>query len=71
MAYEGAKNLQHRLQSCFVNNEDHVICGDESNNSVAVWDSRTGVFTHSIPGHTNVVRALASSPVDIGFMTGR
>jgi len=69
-SYEGAKTKTHRLQSCFTSSEDHVLCGDEASNNIIVWDTRTGVMVHTLSGHTNIVRTLASSPNGMGFMSG-
>jgi len=68
--YEGAKHEQFRMQSVFTHDEGHIISGDESNNNIVVWDTRTGVLVSSLSGHTSVVRAVAASPIDTGFATG-
>ncbi|KNC79163.1 hypothetical protein SARC_08427 [Sphaeroforma arctica JP610] len=49
--------------------EDFVMTGDDKNNSVVLWNSRTGERLKYFVGHQGPIRCLASSPNSPGFFS--
>jgi cleavage stimulation factor subunit 1 len=60
---------KNRLQVTFNYNEDFILSSDENKYIVVVWDTRTGEVIQNLPGHTNVIRWIASSPIDPAIVT--
>jgi len=58
-----------RIAATFSYNEDFIFGSDESSLAVIIWDSRTGDQLQRLTGHNNVVRYVATSPVDSCIMT--
>ncbi|OZJ04868.1 hypothetical protein BZG36_02600 [Bifiguratus adelaidae] len=71
MEYRGATCVREELKATFNYNEDFVMMGDESTHTVYVWDTRTGQLSTRIGGHDDIVRCVASSPIDDGLLTCR
>ncbi|CAB4408291.1 unnamed protein product [Rhizophagus irregularis] len=69
VTYEGAVHRNNHVQSTFLCEEDYVISSDESDNSIICWDSRTGKLLTRWSGHTGIVRYVAASPTESGFMS--
>jgi cleavage stimulation factor subunit 1 len=67
--YTGGVSSKNRLQACFNYNEDMIFGSDEKANSALVWDSRSGELRQRLTGHNNLVRWIASSPVDNAIIT--
>jgi cleavage stimulation factor subunit 1 len=58
-----------RIQATFVENGDFVMCGDIYDNSINVWESRTGVFEKKLVGHTKHVKYISVSHTDDIFIS--
>jgi len=58
-----------RISAAFTSNEDYIFGSDENSFAVIIWDSRTGEQLQRLTGHNNVVRFVATSPVDTSIMT--
>ncbi|CAG8609482.1 1262_t:CDS:10, partial [Ambispora leptoticha] len=69
MEYKGAVQQNHSLQSSFTNNEDYVLSSDETTNNVVCWDTRTGELVKQWSGHAGIVRCVAASPTEPGFIS--
>jgi cleavage stimulation factor subunit 1 len=65
----GIQQQKNRLQSTFNYNEEFIFGSDESGMAAVVWDSRTGDLAQRLTGHNNVVRYIATSPVENAVMT--
>lgn len=71
MEYKGHEQRLQMLQPSFSYNEDFIMIGDESSTDVICYDTQTGALVKRIPGHNNLVRCVAASPVDNGILTCR
>ncbi|KAI7903971.1 WD40-repeat-containing domain protein [Cokeromyces recurvatus] len=71
MEYKGHDQHSQLLQPTFSYNEDFVLIGDESSTDAICYDTYTGVLLKRITGHNNIVRCIAASPTDNGFLTCR
>lgn len=71
MEYKGHEQRVQMLQPSFSYNEDFIMIGDESSTDVICYDTQTGALVKRIPGHNNLVRCVAASPVDNGILTCR
>jgi len=60
---------KHRLMSTFNHTEDFVLGSDELQLCGVVWDARTGEVVQRLTGHNNLVKWVATSPVDSSMMT--
>ncbi|KAG9289853.1 hypothetical protein G9A89_015433 [Geosiphon pyriformis] len=67
--YEGAMQMNNAIQTTFTFNEDFVLSSDESNNTVVCWDTRTGQLIKRFSGHASIVRCVAASPTEPGFIS--
>lgn len=47
----------------------YVVSSDETSNSALLWDARTGDLVQRLPGHTALVRAVATSTTDAALIT--
>nr|CAG8441802.1 6524_t:CDS:10 [Entrophospora candida] len=66
LKYEGANQS---LQTTFTYNEDYILGSDEVNYNIICWDSRTSLILKKLGGHTNIVRCIAASPTEPGFIS--
>lgn len=71
MEYKGHDQHSQMLQPDFSYNEGFVFIGDEASTDVVCYDTQTGVLVKRIPGHNNLVRCVAASPIDNGILTCR
>ena len=71
MEYKGHDQRTQMLQPSFTHNEDFILIGDEATTDVVCYDTQTGVLAKRIGGHNNLVRCVAASPVDNGFLSCR
>ncbi|CAJ0892543.1 14504_t:CDS:2 [Entrophospora sp. SA101] len=69
LKYEGVVHKNQSLQTTFTYNEDYVLSSDELNNTIICWDSRTGLLLKKWGGHTNIIRCIAASPTEPGFIS--
>ncbi|CAG8735217.1 8348_t:CDS:2, partial [Acaulospora morrowiae] len=69
LQYEGATHKNNTLQTTFTYNEDYVLSSDEVNNTIVCWDSRTGKCLKRWSGHANIIRCIAASPTEPGFIS--
>ncbi|KAI8091685.1 WD40-repeat-containing domain protein [Thamnidium elegans] len=69
MEYKGHEQRVQMLQPTFNYNEDFIMIGDEASTDVVCYDTQTGTLAKRIPGHNNLVRCIAASPVDNGILT--
>ncbi|RUS21486.1 WD40-repeat-containing domain protein [Jimgerdemannia flammicorona] len=67
--YEGAGHMRESLQAAFTYNEDFVLMGDENSYNVLCWDTRTGILVKKIQGQNNIVKCVATSTTDPGFLS--
>eukprot|EP01111_Echinosteliopsis_oligospora_P012948 TRINITY_DN4523_c0_g1_i1.p1 TRINITY_DN4523_c0_g1~~TRINITY_DN4523_c0_g1_i1.p1 ORF type:complete len:430 (+),score=108.75 TRINITY_DN4523_c0_g1_i1:43-1332(+) len=58
-----------RISATFNYTEEFIYGSDENTSTVLVWDSRSGDLVQKLSGHNQVVRYVATSPVDTGMMT--
>ncbi|CAG8489310.1 1925_t:CDS:10 [Funneliformis caledonium] len=66
VTFEGAIHRNNHVQTTFLFEEDYIISSDENDNSIVCWDSRTGKL---LIRHTGIVRYVAASPTESGFMS--
>ncbi|KAI8099577.1 WD40-repeat-containing domain protein [Halteromyces radiatus] len=69
MEYKGHEQRSQMLQPDFSYNEDFVMIGDEATTDVVVYDTQTGVLVKRITGQNNLVRCVATSPIDEGVLS--
>ncbi|KAI8366066.1 WD40-repeat-containing domain protein [Radiomyces spectabilis] len=69
MQYTGHEQRVEMLQPALTYNEAYVLMGDEASMDVFCWNTQSGELVKKIPGHNNVVRCVAASPVDNGILT--
>ncbi|KAJ3414331.1 hypothetical protein HDV05_006699 [Chytridiales sp. JEL 0842] len=68
--FEGTNHISNHIEAVFSFNDDYVISTDEINNTIVLWDVRTGAMLKKyIGGQQALVRGTAASPVDYGFIT--
>jgi len=67
----GATQQKYRHTATFTYNEDFIVGLDEATHSALVWDARTGELVQRLSGHNNVIRWVASSPVESALLTCR
>jgi len=58
-----------RIAATLSCNEDVIFGSDENSYAVILWDSRTGELLQRLTGHNNVVRYVATSPLDTSILT--
>ncbi|KAJ3308345.1 cleavage stimulation factor, 3' pre-RNA, subunit 1 [Blyttiomyces sp. JEL0837] len=69
-AFEGVVHRSDGIGVTFTFNDDYILSPDEVTNNIVCWDARTGALLQKYPGcHQNVIRGIASSPSDMGFVT--
>ncbi|KXS22009.1 WD40 repeat-like protein [Gonapodya prolifera JEL478] len=66
-SYEGAGMASGPISASLSHSEHHVLCGDDRNNFLLVWDARTGNVLRKLSAHSGTVRGVASSPVAAAF----
>ncbi|KAI8059070.1 WD40-repeat-containing domain protein [Gilbertella persicaria] len=71
MEYKGHEQRTQMLQPSFTYTEGFIVIGDEASTDVVVYDTQTGTLAKRVPGHNNLVRCVAASPVDNGILTCR
>jgi cleavage stimulation factor subunit 1 len=69
MEYKGHEQRSQMLQPAFNCNEDFILIGDEDSTDVICYDTQTGTLLKRISGHNNLVRCVATSPIDNGILT--
>ncbi|XP_067051915.1 cleavage stimulation factor subunit 1-like isoform X3 [Acropora muricata] len=68
--YTGATMSNYRTQVVFNHTEDFMFVADESNNSIACWDTRTTEKLKTLSsGHNNHIRCLTHSPTGAAFVS--
>ncbi|CAM6034014.1 unnamed protein product [Sphagnum compactum] len=68
--YPGAQHPQMRCQAVFNHTEEFILCTDESQNEVVVWDTLTGDTVSRFPSnHVGAPRWLEHSPTESSFVT--
>ncbi|XP_068700333.1 cleavage stimulation factor subunit 1-like isoform X2 [Montipora capricornis] len=68
--YTGATMSNYRTQIVFNHTEDFMIVADESNNSIACWDTRTTEKLKTLgSGHNNHIRCLTHSSTGAAFVS--
>lgn len=68
-AYSRNISTKNPCVSTFSFNEQLVFSTDERTNSVVVWNARTSEKVTSLSGHTSAIRWIASSPVEMAFVS--
>ena len=63
------KSTKFRVYSCFSCNEDYVIATNERDCSAVLWDAHTGRLERMLSNHSDVLRCVAASPTEMGFVT--
>lgn len=71
MEYKGHEQRAQMLQPGFTHNEGFIVIGDEASTDVVCYDTQTGALVKRVSGHNNLVRCVATSPVDNGILTCR
>lgn len=67
--YSGSVLSKRRLPATFSFSEDFVLAPDESGAVAVAWDTRSGDLLHRLTGHNQLVRFIASSPVENALLT--
>jgi cleavage stimulation factor subunit 1 len=58
------------VQAVFNHTEEFILCTDESQNEVVVWDTLTGDIVSRFPSnHVGAPRWLEHSPTESSFVT--
>jgi len=60
---------KNRLHATFTHNEELIACPEENAFTAVLWDTKSGECLQRLSGHTNVIRWIASSPVEPLLLT--
>ena len=69
LIYTGCRMASYTMSTIFIDNGNFVLCGDDVDNTIHVWDSHTAVPIKKLTGHTKPVQSFSVSTIDDMFVS--